>query len=479
MPSQLLPIAVDLDGTLLHTDTLHESCLQLFHHNTIKLPMLPLWLMRGKAYLKHKLAEQTRLNPATLPYNLELIRWLKEQKQLGHQLILCTAADSKIAHSIAIHLDLFDEVLTSNGQTNLTGIHKKEALNQRYGERQYIYVGNANPDLEVWNSAAQAVVVNADKNLIEKCRQVSEIIKIFPPLPITLNTLSGVFRTHQYIKNLLLFVPLAAAHKLGQIDSIILLSLAFASFSLCASAVYIMNDLMDLEHDRQHPRKKNRPFTSGVVPIQYGVILASISLLLSLACANFVGSDFLNWLVAYFVITIAYSMRLKRYVLIDCLTLAALYTLRIIAGAATVAISLSFWLLAFSIFLFLSLAFVKRYAELKIQILHSKTHAHGRGYHVEDAPLIQTLGVTAGYASVLVLALYLDSETVISLYATPQLIWLAVPLLLFWISWMWMKAHRGDMHDDPIVFAIKDKTSLIVGLLWAMTFAIASAWGNL
>lgn len=319
----------------------------------------------------------------------------------------------------------------------------------------------------------------ADRNLIQQCRHVSEVIKIFPPLPITLKSWQRVFRVHQYLKNLLLFVPLAAAHQFGQIESIILLCLAFASFSLCASAVYITNDLMDLENDRQHPRKRIRPFAAGTVPVKYGVILASISLLISLALASLVGSEFLAWLIAYFVITLAYSMRLKRYALIDCLTLATLYTLRIVAGAAAVAVSLSFWLLAFSIFIFLSLAFVKRYAELGIQILHGNNLAHGRGYQVDDAPLIQSLGIAAGYASVLVLALYLDSEMVISLYATPQLIWLAVPLLLFWVSWMWMKAHRGEMHDDPIVFAMKDKTSLIVGLLLAMTFVAASKWNNL
>jgi 4-hydroxybenzoate polyprenyltransferase len=208
------------------------------------------------------------------------------------------------------------------------------------------------------------------------------------------------------------------------------------------------------------------------------VILAPLSLIPSFALALFVGSNFFAWLITYFVVTVAYSLRLKRYALIDCLTLAALYTLRIIAGAAAVAISLSFWLLAFSIFLFLSLAFVKRYAELQMQITHGNTHAHGRGYHVEDAPLIQTLGITAGYASVLVLALYLHSETVMILYNTPQFIWGSIPLILFWISWVWLKAHRGQMHDDPIVFALRDKSSLMVGVMFIAIFVFAKLWGS-
>jgi 4-hydroxybenzoate polyprenyltransferase len=474
MNSPLLPIVVDLDGTLLHTDTLHESCLQLLHHRPMEVFLLPLWLIRGKAYLKQKLSQQTNLNPATLPYNLELILWLKEYKASGHQLILCTAADRQVANAVATHLNLFDDVIASNGQVNMAGSNKRQALVEHFGEQGFIYAANSSADLKVWQSAAQAIVVNANTNLSKKAATLTEVVKTLPSAPITLSIWQRVFRVHQYLKNLLLFVPLAAAHQISQVHSISLLMLAFASFSLCASSVYITNDLIDLESDRLHPRKCHRPFAAGLVPIKYGVMLMPISLLTSLALASLVGYHFLAWLIAYFAITLAYSLRLKRYVLIDCLALATLYTLRIIAGAAAVSIALSFWLLAFSIFLFLSLAFVKRYAELEVQIIHGNSRAHGRGYHVEDAPLIQTLGISAGYAAVLVLALYLNSEAVMNLYATPQLIWLAIPLMLFWVSWMWMKAHRGEMHDDPIVFAIQDKTCLVIGLLLGMTFVAAA-----
>ena len=476
--NQLLPIVVDLDGTLIHTDTLHESCLELLHHHSIQGLLLPLWLMHGKAHLKQKISEKISLNPETLPYNLELIAWLREKKALGHQLVLCTATDSKIALKIAAHLNFFDSVIASDGEINVAGKNKKDLLVNRYSEQGFIYAANASIDLYVWNSAAQAVVVNASKNIIKKAAQISEVTKVFSQPPITLNIWRRVFRLHQYVKNLLLFIPLVAAHQIGQLGSLNLLLLAFLSFSLCASAVYITNDLMDLESDRQHPRKRYRPFAAGIVPIKYGLILAPMTLMISGTLAYFVGSGFFAWLVVYFTLTLAYSLQLKRYVLIDCLTLAILYTLRIIAGAAAVVISLSFWLLAFSIFLFLSLAFIKRYAELEVQILQGNTQAHGRGYHTEDLPIIQTLGITAGYASTLVLALYLNSEAVINLYKMPQTIWPAIPLMLFWVSWMWMKAHRGEMHDDPIVFAIKDKTSLVVGLLLLLTFVVASKWGG-
>jgi 4-hydroxybenzoate polyprenyltransferase len=257
------------------------------------------------------------------------------------------------------------------------------------------------------------------------------------------------------------------------------LILAFLSFSLCASSVYIVNDLLDLESDRQHPRKRHRPFASGLVPASIGVVLAPLLLLGSLALAQHVGGHFVPWLLFYFVLTCAYSWRLKSLMLVDCLTLAMLYTLRIVAGAAAMSMGLSFWLLAFSVFLFLSLAFVKRYAELEVQILQGKQKAHGRGYYTSDASLLQTMGITSGYAAVLVLAFYLNSEAVISLYKSPEIIWGTVPVMLFWISWMWMKAHRGEMHDDPLVFAVKDKASLLAGVVFAAilaTGAVGWSW---
>jgi 4-hydroxybenzoate polyprenyltransferase len=278
---------------------------------------------------------------------------------------------------------------------------------------------------------------------------------------------------HQWLKNLLLFVPLLAAHQISNIQFLSTLILAFLSFSLCASAIYIGNDLLDLESDRKHPRKRFRPFASASISIKVGVMLAPLLVIAGFALGMIVGIAFTAWLAAYFLLTCAYSLYLKRFALIDCLTLAALYTLRIIAGAAAVAIPLSFWLLAFSVFIFLSLAFVKRYAELQTLEKVGNLQAHGRGYAVTDAPLIQTLGIAAGYASILVLALYLHGETVVTLYAQPQMIWFAVPLMLFWVSRVWMKAHRGEMHDDPIVFAIKDKSSLTVAALIIISFLLA------
>jgi 4-hydroxybenzoate polyprenyltransferase len=474
-PYSYLPsaIAVDLDGTLLKTDSLHESAISLIHDNPLSIFALPLWLANGKAALKAKITDHVSLDVTTLPYNYELIDWLKEKRAEGHKIVLCTASDQRVAEAISVHLGLFDEVIASDGQINNAGKQKRKALDTRYGQKGYGYAGNSAADIEVWAGAREAIVVNASDAITRQAEKVSIVSKVFLPQAVTLADWFRVFRLHQWLKNLLLFVPLLAAHQFSNIQSLSTLILAFLSFSLCASGVYIANDLLDLESDRKHPRKRFRPFAAAKVSIKAGAVLAPLLVIISFVLGMMVGIAFTAWLSAYFLLTCAYSLWLKRFALIDCLTLATLYTLRIIAGAAAVAIPLSFWLLAFSVFIFLSLAFVKRYAELQTLEKIGNHQAHGRGYAVTDAPLVQTLGIAAGYASILVLALYLHGETVITLYAQPQLIWFAVPLMLFWVSRVWMQAHRGEMHDDPIVFAIKDKPSLAVAALIAISFLLA------
>lgn len=466
-------IAVDLDGTLTLTDTLHESALCLLRQTPANVIALPFWLYKGKAVLKAKVADHVNLDVSTLPYNSELINWLTDERAKGKKVVLSTAADKRIAQSIADYLDLFDDVIASDGTINNSGANKKAALEAKYGIKGYDYAGNAMADIEVWAGARQAIVVNASDEIVKQAANVAPIHKVFPPKGLKLSYWLRTFRVHQWLKNLLLFVPLIAAHQLGNIQSLSTLILAFISFSLCASAVYIANDLLDLESDRKHPRKRLRPFAAAYVPIQTGVIISPLLVLASIVLGLIVGPDFTAFLLFYFLMTCAYSFWLKRLALIDCIILTALYTLRIIAGGAAVEISLSFWLLAFSVFIFLSLAFVKRYAELQVQAQAGNKYAHGRGYVVTDAPLLQNLSISAGYGAVLVLALYLHGETVVRLYAQPELIWFAVPLMLFWVSWVCLKAHRGEMHDDPIVFAIKDKTSLTVAALIAVSFLLA------
>jgi 4-hydroxybenzoate polyprenyltransferase/phosphoserine phosphatase len=470
-----LPLIIDLDGTLIHTDMLHESALRTLRDKPFEVLRIPFLLARGKAVLKRRLAQHGEFDAASLPYNTDLLEWLKQQRSDGRKLILCTASDRSIADAIASHLGVFDEVMASDGVTNLAGKNKAAALVERFGQAGYDYAGNSQADLPVWRSARRAVVVNAPADLARRAAGCCEVECSFAAPGAGFTAWRRVLRVHQWLKNLLLFVPLFAAHQFADPSNWMPLLLAFIAFSLCASSVYIANDLLDLESDRQHPRKRNRPFASGQVQAWQGVLCAPLLLLASAGVAWHVGGSFFGWLAGYFLLTCVYSWLLKRLMLVDCVTLALLYTLRIIAGAAALSMPLSFWLLAFSVFLFLSLAFVKRYAELQVQILHGKKKAHGRGYYTTDAPLIQMLGVCAGYAALVVLALYLNSDAVVMLYRSPEIVWGAVPVMLFWVSWMWMQAHRGHMHDDPLVFAVKDKASLFAGACFAVVLALGAA----
>ncbi|MBN9229675.1 MAG: UbiA family prenyltransferase [Legionella sp.] len=467
------PLVVDLDGTLIHTDMLHESVLDLFRKAPWQTLYLPFWLARGKAFLKRCLARRTEVSAASLPYNNELIEWLKKEKSAGRTLILCTASEQSIADTIAEHLDLFDEVIATATEINLSGKNKAMALERRFGQDGFDYIGNSTQDLHVWKSAHKAIVVNASSELIKKAESCCEVEHIFPAKSATIKTWGKVLRVHQWLKNLLLFIPIFSAHQLANFDVWVSLLFAFLAFSCCASSVYIANDLLDLESDRLHPRKRNRPFASGQVAISKGLMLAPILFMLSVVLGAVVGTNFLSWLLLYFTVTAAYSLGLKRIVLMDCMTLAMLYTLRIVAGAAAANLEVTFWLLGFSVFLFLSLAFVKRYAELEIQ-QDATDKIHGRGYYKADAPLIQTLGVSSGYAAVVILSLYLNSDAVIKLYRSPQCVWGIVPIVLFWINWMWIKAHRGEMHDDPLIFAIKDKGSVLTGALIAVVLVLGT-----
>ena len=474
-PASSLPLVVDLDGTLIRTDMLHESCVQLFRSAPLNVCRLPWWLRHGKAALKQEVARRTRFNAALLPYNEEFLQWLRQQHGAGRRLVLCTASDRSQADAVAEHCGFFDEVIASDGTVNLDGQNKAQALVRRFGAGQFDYAGNSAVDLHVWREARQAVVVGASASVVARASASCATEKVFPARSANWRTWSRMLRVHHWLKNLLLFAPLFAAHRLADVSSWVNLLWAFAAFSLCASSVYVANDLMDLESDRQHPRKRGRAFAAGAVDIWVGVALVPVLAMASVALASLVSAELLSWLCAYWVLTWLYSWWLKRLAIVDCLTLAGLYTLRVVAGAVAAGLALSFWLLAFSAFLFLSLAFLKRYAELKVQEAAGKSSAHGRGYLTSDAPLIQTMGVVSGYTSAVVLALYLNSEAVLRLYRTPELIWGAVAVLVYWVSWIWLRASRGQVHDDPLVFAIKDKASLAAGLIFGLVLLLGSA----
>lgn len=472
MTSAPLPLCIDLDGTLTPVDTLHESLLSLAKSSPLALLKVPAQIARGKAAFKAFVVEHAPVDVPVLPIRADLLAWLHTQKASGRKLVLVTASDRSTAEPVAQRLGLFDEVIASDGKHNLAGEKKREALVQRFGEKGYDYAGNDTPDLAVWRSAAHAVVVGP-AGLARKAAAVTQVERTFAsasPGPVVW---IKALRLHQWVKNALIFLPALLAHQIGDPETLIRSLLAFLAFGLCASSVYVFNDLLDLSSDRRHARKCKRPFASGVLSTKSGVVAGTALLLAAAVVAVFIGPWFCLALAAYYVFTWAYSLRLKRVALIDVMMLAGLYTMRIIAGSAATLIWPSFWLLGFSVFMFLSLGIVKRFAELEDARQAGQLAAHGRGYSASDLALLQSLGTSSGYSAIVVLALYVNSAASAELYTHSKALWVLCPIMLFWISRVWLLTSRGQMHDDPIVFALRDRVSLGLAALMGVGVLIA------
>jgi len=468
------PLVVDLDGTLIRSDLLHESALQLLRQAPWALLQMPLWLLRGKAVLKHRIAERTAIDAAALPYDEAFLGWLREQRAAGRRLVLCTASDQRLAQQVATHVGLFDEVMASDGRLNLAGQAKAAALIERFGRGGFDYAGNSGADLSVWPAARSAVVVNASPAVAAAAaRTDTPVERTFEPPRVGLATWLRAIRVHQWLKNLLVLLPMAGAFQLADLAAWRAGLLAFLAFSLCASSVYLLNDLMDLDSDRAHPRKRLRPFAAGLLAPLAGLGLSLVLLLAALALSMLLPRAFAAVLGLYFALTLAYTFFLKRKVLIDCLVLGILYTLRIVAGWSAVGLPSSFWLLAFSLFLFVSLAFLKRFSELTLAAQLGKAEAGGRGYLASDLPIVLAMGVASGFASVLLLALYINTDVAMRRYSYPEVLWVTLPIMLYWVSRMWMQAQRGNMHDDPVLFALRDRVSLACAALFGLTLWLA------
>jgi 4-hydroxybenzoate polyprenyltransferase/phosphoserine phosphatase len=472
-----VPLVVDLDGTLILTDLLYESTLKFVHQTPVQVLALPVWLAQGKAVLKHRLAERVSLDTASLPYDTSVIAWLREERRSGRHIVLCTASHQKYAHAIAEELGFIDEVIATDGVTNMSAGNKAQALVDRFGDKGFDYAANSHDDVPVWARARRAIVVAARPSVSRAARAVADVTKEIGRDKGGLLQWVKALRIHQWSKNVLVFLPLIGAHEALNLALLADACIAFFAFGLCASSVYIVNDLMDLESDRRHPRKRRRPFASGSLSPLAGVFVAGLLLACSFALALTVRPTFVLWLGAYLTGTVSYTFWLKAKVLVDAIALAGLYSLRIIAGGAAVDIPASFWLLAFSLFLFLSLALVKRYSELSLIVASGRELAAGRGYCAADLPLVEMLGVVAGFMSVLVMALYINGETITRLYRHPEAMWLTIPIMLYWVNRMWVKTHRGEMDDDPMIFAVRDRISLMCGALFVAVMWIATiAW---
>lgn len=465
MPHKSIPLCVDLDGTLVKTDVLLEVIISAVKKRDARLLALPLWLWRGLPAAKRKIAELAPLDPALLPYDQEIVEYLKAERAAGRQLILATASDELIAKKVARHLGIFNQVFASDGINNLSARHKAERLVKEFGDQGFDYIGNERRDVAVWRKSRQALVARPTKVTLAAARRVSKVVKVFGGASNRLASWLAALRPYQWVKNILIFMPLLMAHELGDPSKLRQTLVAFVAFSLGASTFYLLNDLFDMPADRLHPTKRRRPLAAGDISITTAIVSMPILLLLSLALAYFVGTNFLLALLAYLVATCCYSWYLKERLLIDVVMLALLYVTRVVAGALAAAVAISFWFLAFALFIFFSLALIKRVAELRLLAARHQERARGRAYTTSDSELLISLASASGCVSVLVLALYIHSAEVATLYHRAYLLWLICPVLFYWISRALLFADRGQMSDDPIIFATRDRVSYIAGAI--------------
>jgi 4-hydroxybenzoate polyprenyltransferase/phosphoserine phosphatase len=470
-------LVVDLDGTLLRTDLLLESVLRLIRQRPWLALLMPLWLLRGRAYLKRRVSHVVQLDGSLLPLHEALLSWLREEKARGRRLVLATASDYDQACSVVEPLGLFDTVLGSDGQRNLKGRHKLQTIRAVCGE-QFDYVGNSRSDLKIWRGCQYAVLVNAPRGVERSARRAGNVARVLPPPQTRFRDSFRAMRGYQWVKNLLLFVPAITSHTIFAWSIAGRTTLAFLSFGFCASAAYILNDLLDLEEDRRHDTKKQRPFASGQMSIGSGVLLALGCLSASALLAAFVPGAFIVALVSYLALTSLYSLFLKRLLVVDVLTLALLYTLRIVAGSLATGIVLSPWLFSFAFFLFLSLAFSKRAADLVQHRQDSRTVVPGRGYMTADLDAVCIAGMCSGFLSSLVLALYINSDSVQLLYRRPAFLWGLQPILLYYLTRLWVICRRGELTEDPIEYTAREPSTygaafLAIVVLLAATFDFA------
>jgi 4-hydroxybenzoate polyprenyltransferase/phosphoserine phosphatase len=470
------PLYVDLDGTLIATDLLHESFLSAVKRSPwIALQCVP-WLAAGRHRLKEELACRATIDVASLPYREDVLAFLREERARGRRIVLATASWGSLAEAVAKHLGLFDAVIATSSEGNLKGVAKAERLQAASGAAGFDYLGDSHADLPVWGAAGRAYVVDGTGRFAASLPASVSVERVFQDQGRAprWRTALRALRPHQWAKNLLVFIPALAAHRFAEPAVVMQAAQAFVAFSLVASSAYLLNDLLDLDADRAHPRKRSRPLASGALSIPAGALLCAASLALGIAVAWPLHPAFGGTLAIYLALTVAYSFALKRFAILDVIALAGLYVIRILAGGLAVGAPVSSWLLAFALFLFFSLALVKRHAELVSMAHEGASRAPGRGYAAVDAPVVMALGIASAMVGALVLALYINGDTVRVLYGRPEALWGLVPLMLYWIARVWMLSARGQMHDDPVLFAAGDANSYFVAaigcaILWLAT----------
>jgi len=464
------PLVIDLDGTLIHSDLLWESLVLFLKKHFLRAWQLPLWLFLGKAGFKDKIASQVELDPAALPYDQTVLALIAAARAEGRQVILATGAQRRFAEQIAAHLGLFDQVLATDNGINFTSHNKARQLCALFGERGYDYVGNSRADLPVWLACEGAVSVTHKPFRLSDGRSTAHSGSVRVGV---LKPLLKAMRPRQWLKNLLVFVPMLAGHEfdLWTLNASLI---AFVAFSLCASSAYLLNDALDAQDDRVHPTKHKRPIASGALPLPVALTTSPLLALAAIGLCAWFSPLLLLVVLIYFVSTVAYSIVLKRLLMVDIVTLAILYTLRVLGGSAATVIAPSFWLLAFSFFIFLSLALLKRHSELFNLQRDGKEKTRGRGYTTADKAPIGIMGVNTAFVSVLVFMLYFNSSNVLEQYRTPEWLGGILPLLVFWLGRLWVLAFRGEVNEDPVLYVSKDKVSYVVIALCLLLSTLAS-----
>jgi 4-hydroxybenzoate polyprenyltransferase len=468
-----IPLCVDLDYTLLTTDILAEQIVQFIRKNPLNILKILWFLLFGKHNLKAKLNEEIGISPEALPFRKETLDFLTAEKKKGRKLVLITASLFQIGERVNEYLGIFDEVYGTRNNTNLRGKNKAKFLVETFGEKGFDYLGDSWHDIPIWKKANKSFIVSNLPILIRKVAKFKNFGGQIRVPKISLKAIVKQLRAHQWTKNLLVFIPMIMAHSFAQ-EKLTLALIAFFAFCLIASSVYVLNDIFDLQSDRKHPNKMKRPLASSLITINQSIILVSLPLLLGLFLSFSISSQFLLIAILYILINLLYSLYFKGIYLVDIFLLTFFYSIRIYAGGIATQTPVSKWLLAFSVFFFLSLASLKRYAEVVNLNALSTNIRLDRPYTLSNSILTLLIGVASAFASVLVFILYINSDVVVQFYKNPKFLWLLAFALLYWLLFLWNLANKGKMHYDPIIEALTNKISIAIICFMFIMWLLAS-----
>lgn len=460
------PLCVDLDNTLIKTDIMFEASIKLLQKNPIKFIIFLYKFFISKSDGKFYLSNNIEIDSKFIPLNEEVLNFCKQRYNAGHEVFIATGAPEKYALSICEQFNFVKNVYSSNEKTNLVSTNKRKLLTSLFGEKGYDYIGDSTKDIPIWNSAKHCYLVGNNTLLSKKIF----FEKVFTVEKNKLSDILKSLRPKQWVKNLLVFLPLLLAHQIQNTQKFQLAIQAFLSFCMIASAIYTMNDLTDIDNDRKHNLKKNRPLAACLISIDRSIILFLICAISGFLLGWNLGFSSFLILALYATLNIGYSFSWKKIIILDVVLLTSFYLLRISIGGIATDITISPWMRAFSFFLFISLAFLKRYSEVKKV---STSEVAGRGYYASDAIALFSFGSTCALLTVLVFSQYIFQSQISNLYKSPDWLWAAAIILLYWLSLLWLRAFRNEVHDDPVMFVLKDKASLILGSIFLVLTYLA------